>query len=113
MRQACVAVDAFVRSGMAVGLGTGSTSEFVVRRLAERIAAGEIRDVTCASTSEATSSLVRPRGEAAAPLSALSCKAVSEGWSIDRERERVVCQRESWMRAPLAGVWSWPRSSPP
>ncbi|KAL8446242.1 hypothetical protein Emed_005197 [Eimeria media] len=48
------AVDACIRSGMRVGLGTGSTASFAVRRLAERLKAGELSDITCAATSEET-----------------------------------------------------------
>jgi ribose 5-phosphate isomerase A len=38
------AVDTYVKSGMRVGLGTGSTATFVVDRLAEKLSSGELTD---------------------------------------------------------------------
>ena len=37
------AVDEHVRSGMVVGLGTGSTAYFAVERLGQKLASGEVR----------------------------------------------------------------------
>ena len=34
-----------VESGMVVGLGTGSTTQFALQRLGERIRSGELRDI--------------------------------------------------------------------
>ncbi len=48
------AVDLFVRSGMAIGLGTGSTAIHATRRIAELLAAGELRDIVGFATSKAT-----------------------------------------------------------
>jgi ribose 5-phosphate isomerase A len=36
------AVDDYVRSGMTVGLGTGSTAYFAVERLGQKLASGEL-----------------------------------------------------------------------
>ncbi|CAM9594986.1 unnamed protein product [Heterosigma akashiwo] len=47
-------VDNYVRSGMVVGLGTGSTAYFAVERLGQKLASGELRDVVAVPTSEAT-----------------------------------------------------------
>ncbi|CDJ37239.1 ribose 5-phosphate isomerase, putative [Eimeria tenella] len=47
---------------MRVGLGTGSTASFAVERLAERIRQGELTDISCASTSEATRKLAESLG---------------------------------------------------
>lgn len=47
---AAAAVD-MVRSGMVVGLGTGSTAACAVRRLAESLHAGELTGVTACATS--------------------------------------------------------------
>ncbi len=66
---AYAAVDRFVESGMAVGLGTGTTASWVVRRLEEKLATGELHDITGIPTSEHTAALAR---EAAIPLAALS-----------------------------------------
>lgn len=65
---AAEAVNTCIRSGMRVGLGTGSTASFAVKRLAERIAAGEVKDIICASTSEATRRLAESLGIRVLPL---------------------------------------------
>ena len=41
----------FVRSGMVVGLGTGSTAIFAVRMIARRVAAGELKNISGVPTS--------------------------------------------------------------
>lgn len=48
------AVDDFVRSGMVVGLGTGSTAHYVVERVGQKLKSGELQNVICIPTSEAT-----------------------------------------------------------
>ena len=37
------AVDDFVKNGMVVGLGTGSTAYFAVERIGQKLASGELR----------------------------------------------------------------------
>jgi len=49
------AVDRFVESGMCVGLGTGSTALWAIRRVGEMVAAGA--DIGCVPTSRATQTL--------------------------------------------------------
>ena len=49
----------FVESGMVVGLGTGSTTEYAVRRIAEMLKAGELSDVVGIPTSIRTEKLAR------------------------------------------------------
>jgi ribose 5-phosphate isomerase A len=44
----------FVRSGMKVGLGTGSTAIFATRRIAGLLKAGELRDIVAFATSKFT-----------------------------------------------------------
>lgn len=44
------AADRYVTSGMTVGMGTGSTAVWAIRRIAERLAAGEIGDVIGVAT---------------------------------------------------------------
>ena len=51
-----------VQSGMVVGLGTGSTAIFTIRRIAARLRAGELRDVTAIATSKATDAAARALG---------------------------------------------------
>ena len=56
------AVERFVRSGATIGLGSGTTSAFVVRRIGELLDAGELRDVRGIPTSEGTATLAREVG---------------------------------------------------
>jgi ribose 5-phosphate isomerase A len=53
-RQAAEAAVAEVQSGMAVGLGTGSTAIFATRRIGELLQRGELRDLVGFATSEDT-----------------------------------------------------------
>ena len=62
------AVERFVESGATVGLGSGTTSAFVVRRIGELLAAGELRDVRGVPTSEGTAALAREAGIPVVPL---------------------------------------------
>jgi len=48
-----------VRSGMALGLGTGSTAKELVRLLGEALRRGELRDVRCTCTSNQTEEQAR------------------------------------------------------
>lgn len=48
------AVDDYVRSGMVVGLGTGSTAYFAVERVGQKLKSGELKNVICIPTSERT-----------------------------------------------------------
>jgi ribose 5-phosphate isomerase A len=45
------AVDDYVKSGMVVGLGTGSTAYFAVERVGQKLKSGELKDVVCIPTS--------------------------------------------------------------
>lgn len=63
------AVEEHVESGMVVGLGTGSTAAFVVRKIGELMAAGELEDVRGVPTSARTAALAR---EANIPLVTLA-----------------------------------------
>ena len=56
------AVAEYVGSGMVLGLGTGSTATFVVRRVGELIASGELEDVRGVATSKQTADLAREVG---------------------------------------------------
>lgn len=51
-----------VVSGMVVGLGTGGTAIFAVRRIAELIRTGQLRDITAVPTSVATATEARRLG---------------------------------------------------
>ncbi len=47
-------VDDYVKSGMVVGLGTGSTAYFAVERLGELLKSGELEDIVAIPTSVRT-----------------------------------------------------------
>jgi ribose 5-phosphate isomerase A len=51
-----------IQSGMALGLGTGSTADYILRGLAERLRDGRLRDVVGVPTSERTAALARELG---------------------------------------------------
>ncbi len=63
------AVERYVESGMVVGLGTGSTATFAVRRIGELVAAGELKDLKGVPTSARTTALANELG---IPLATLS-----------------------------------------
>jgi ribose 5-phosphate isomerase A len=65
---AYAAVDRFVESGAVVGLGTGTTASWVVKRIEERLTSGDLSDVSGVPTSELTAALAR---EARIPLATL------------------------------------------
>ena len=52
----------FVRSGMVLGLGTGSTTAYFIDMLGERIARGALKDIFAVPTSEATAARARRLG---------------------------------------------------
>jgi ribose 5-phosphate isomerase A len=52
--EAATAAVAFVRSGMKIGLGTGSTAIFATRRIAEQLKAGTLGDIVAFATSKTT-----------------------------------------------------------
>jgi ribose 5-phosphate isomerase A len=62
------AIEAEVRSGMTLGLGTGSTARWLLDGLAERLADGRLRDLVGVPTSEQTALRCRELG---IPLAAL------------------------------------------
>lgn len=48
------AVDDYVRSGMVVGLGTGSTAYFAVERVGQKLKSGELKEIIAIPTSKRT-----------------------------------------------------------
>lgn len=48
------AVDDYVKSGMVVGLGTGSTAYYAVERVGQKLASGELKDIIAIPTSVRT-----------------------------------------------------------
>lgn len=51
-----------VRSGMRLGLGTGTTASEFVKLLGEALRSGSLKDIRCTSTSEQTEKLARELG---------------------------------------------------
>ena len=59
------AIEEFVRDGMTLGLGSGTTSHLFVRELGPRVAGGGLR-LTCTATSHSTADVAREVGIAVA-----------------------------------------------
>jgi ribose 5-phosphate isomerase A len=59
---AVYAVDTFIRSGMIIGLGSGSTAELFIQELGRRVEAGTLTGLVTVSTSEKSSDLARSFG---------------------------------------------------
>jgi ribose 5-phosphate isomerase A len=57
-----------VKSGMILGLGTGSTAKFAVEMIGERYRRGELTELSCVPTSEATRALAESYGLPLAPI---------------------------------------------
>ncbi len=66
------AVERFVRDGMCIGLGTGSTAYHAIRRVGERVAGGE--SIVAVASSVATEALCR---EAGIPLTGLMQRPIA------------------------------------
>ena len=67
------AVDRTVESGMRIGLGTGSTAVWAIRRLGSLLASGALRDVVAVPTSEVTATDAQAYG---IPLTTLEANPV-------------------------------------
>ena len=61
-RQAGERAASLVQSGMVVGLGTGSTAMFAIRRIADLLRDRELRDILTIATSRATDAAARALG---------------------------------------------------
>lgn len=61
-QKAALEAIGYVRSGMVVGLGTGSTARYAVLELGRRLREGELSDVVAVPTSEATAMLAQDLG---------------------------------------------------
>ena len=61
-----------VRSGMRLGLGTGTTASEFVRLLGAALRSGQLRDIRCTATSEQTEQLARECGVGIHPLAAVA-----------------------------------------
>jgi ribose 5-phosphate isomerase A len=61
-----------VRSGMSLGLGTGSTANEFVKLLGEALRNGTLQDIRCTCTSEQTEALAREESVPTFPLSEIA-----------------------------------------
>jgi len=61
-KQAGDQAASLVLSGMVIGLGTGSTSIFAIRRVAARLRTGDLKDILAIATSRATEATARALG---------------------------------------------------
>jgi ribose 5-phosphate isomerase A len=83
------AVDRFVRDGMCVGLGTGSTAYWAIKRTGERVAAGERLEAVV--TSQATGQLCAEFGVPVIPFMSRAIDVAIDGadevapdWSLTK-----------------------------
>ncbi len=72
-------VDDYVKSGMRVGLGTGSTAFFAVERVGQKLKSGELRDIVCVPTSKKTAAQAKEWGIPLTSLDALSGSSNDSG----------------------------------
>ena len=71
--QAALKALEHIKSGMTVGLGTGSTAKYLVQALGQKLKAGELRDIVAVATSEATAAMAQNLG---IPLKELDASGV-------------------------------------
>lgn len=67
-KEAAIRAVSLIKSGMHLGLGTGSTAKYAIEELGRRVAAGELSGLTCVATSQASDALARSLGLDAGPL---------------------------------------------
>lgn len=67
-QQAAVRATDLVRSGMRVGLGTGSTAKYAIEEIGRRLGSGELTGIVGVATSEASDVLARQVGIPVEPL---------------------------------------------
>lgn len=76
-QQAANYAMSFVKSGMVLGLGTGSTTKYFIEKLGEKLNSGELHDIAGVPTSKGVTQLARMQG---IPL--VSLAGVSPGNAI-------------------------------
>lgn len=62
----------YIKSNMVVGLGTGSTANYFIRYLGERVKSGGLHAITCVATSHATTQLAKEVGLELVALNTIS-----------------------------------------
>ena len=89
--EAARAALAEVRSGMSLGLGTGSTAAEFVKLLGEALRNGTLRDIRCTTTSENTERQAREEGIPTFPLAEVAPLDVAvDGADEIDERLRLI-----------------------
>lgn len=68
-QQAAARASEYIRNGMVLGLGSGSTVAFLLEIIGQKLRAGALRDISGVPTSEGTAAQARQQG---IPLTALS-----------------------------------------
>ena len=66
--RAAIEAISYIRNGMVVGLGSGSTSEYFINALGQAIRDGRLRDLHCVSTSISSDKLAHSLGMAVITL---------------------------------------------
>ena len=61
-KDAALRAVTYIRSGMRVGLGTGSTAKYAIEELGRKVTSGELTGITAVATSEASDALARKLG---------------------------------------------------
>lgn len=69
----------YVKSGMRVGLGTGSTARYAILEIARKIKAGELENIVGVATSVASERLARENGIAVEDLDAQTLDVAIDG----------------------------------
>ncbi|TSA86071.1 ribose 5-phosphate isomerase A [Deinococcus detaillensis] len=67
-KEAAIRAVSLIESGMHLGLGTGSTAKYAIEELGRKVAAGELSNLTCVATSQASDTLARSLGLDVGPL---------------------------------------------
>jgi ribose 5-phosphate isomerase A len=94
------AVDRYVRDGMCIGLGTGTTAYWATERVGERVAAGE--HVVAVATSLATEALCRaraiplmPLGEREIDVAIDGADEVAANWALSKGRGGAIFREKA------------------
>ena len=78
-QQAAQLALTYVKNGMLIGLGTGSTTTYFIHLLGEKVRSGELRDVTGVPTSKGTAQLAEELG---IPLGTLAMLAPEQALDL-------------------------------
>ena len=99
------AVDRFVVDGMRLGLGTGSTAIWAVRRTAERFASGELTHIRVVATSLQSELEARSLG---LPVVTLNDAGMEEGLDLTIDGADEVTEQDQFLVAPArARMFDW------